>query len=92
MAFFRAECDKRKFLLSAESVDKAQELFGSHHKMLEPLKLTEIKSPEIGMKFRLGGGKAICTITKLKESTLSFTTSNEIAGKVDISLLPIEEA
>lgn len=85
MPFYSAVIGKKTFILSAETIAKAEEVLSFHFKD-KTIKITEIDlSAQIN--FRAG---LMCASNKIKDSVIYFTTSNGITGKVDISLLPIE--
>lgn len=81
---FLAEVGKKSFYLHAETIDKAGEFLSSAFKDKE-IKLSESNPPS---KFKIG--YVSCSISKIKGSMVSFLTSKNISGKVDISILPIE--
>jgi len=87
MPIFLAEIGKKKFLLSSETMAKAGEVLRFYHKN-KTIKITEGALPD-PLIFKIGAG-AVCTSTKIKENVVSFTTSNNMTGRVDMALLPLE--
>ncbi len=89
MPIFTAEIGKKSFILSAPSLVEAGEIISFYHKD-KNIRITEGSLPTI-LRFRIGQG-SICSLTKVKESVIYFTSETNMSGKVDIALLPIEVA
>lgn len=81
-----AEIGKKFFLLSANSTLRASEIISSYFKD-KTIKITETILPQ-PLKFKFAS--SVCTLTKFKETVISFTTESNMSGKIDIALLPIE--
>lgn len=86
MSFYLAEVNKKKYLLSASSTEEADKLLSAHLKF-KNVKIQESKIPGV-LKFKIGN--IICSLIKSRDTIIYFTTPTDIAGKVDITLLPIE--
>lgn len=89
MPIFTAEIGKKSFLLSAPTLVEAGALVSFYYKD-KNVRITECSLPA-SLKFKIGMG-ADCSLTKVREAVISFTTETGMSGKVDIALMPIEVA
>lgn len=89
MLFFLAEINKKIFLFSASDMIAAVDFSTTNFKG----KTVKVTKTEVNLdtKFKLGTG-TVCTVTKVKGTSISFITPSLMAGKIDISMLPVELA